>query len=85
MCSSDLSVSKELLAQTENFFVAHISSRDEVNALSKVNSAYEDLKEDILRAKSPGYVRMLTRSNRFVISVQAKKFGLNEEGDSNAI
>jgi len=82
---SPSSVSKELLAQTENFFVAHISSRDEVNALSKVNSAYEDLKEDILRAKSPGYVRVLTRSNRFVISVQANKFGLNEEGDSNAI
>jgi len=82
---SPSSVSKELLAQTENFFVAHISSRDEVNALAKVNSAYEDMKEDILRAKSPGYVRVLTRSNRFVIPVQAKRFGQSEEGNSNAI
>ena len=67
-------INKDLLAQTENFFIAHLSSQDEVNALAKVNVAYESLKDDILQAKTVGYIRMLTRSHRFVISVQARKF-----------
>jgi len=67
-------INKDLLAQTENFFIAHLSSQDEVNALAKVNVAYESLKDDILQAKTVGYVRMLTRSHRFVVSVQARKF-----------
>jgi DNA helicase HerA-like ATPase len=67
-------INKDLLAQTENFFIAHMSSQDEVNALAKVNVAYESLKDDILQAKTVGYVRMLTRSHRFVVSVQARKF-----------
>jgi hypothetical protein len=71
---SPTTINKDLLAQTENFFVAHLSSRDEVNALGRVNTAYDSLKDDILQAKTVGYVRMLTRSNRFVISVQARKF-----------
>jgi len=62
------------LAQTENFFVAHLASQDDVNMLAKVNIAYESLKNDILQAKTVGYIRMLTRSHRFVVSVQAKKF-----------
>lgn len=67
-------INKDLLAQTENFFIAHLSSQDEVNALAKVNIAYESLKDDILQAKTVGYIRMLTRSHRFVVSVQARKF-----------
>ena len=71
---SPTTINKDLLAQTENFFIAHLSSQDQVNALGKVNVAYESLKGDILQAKTPGYMRMLTRSHRFVVSVQAKKF-----------
>jgi hypothetical protein len=32
------------------------------------------LEEDILRAKTPGYMRMLTMSHRFIVPVQAFKF-----------
>ena len=71
---SPTTISRDLLAQTENFFIAHLSSQDDVNALAKVNIAYESLKNDILLAKTPGYIRMLTRSHRFVVSVQANKF-----------
>ena len=77
---SPTTISKDLLAQTENFFVAHLASRDDVDVLSKVNVAYESLASDILLAKTPGYMRMLTRSHRFVISVQAKKFVPAERG-----
>lgn len=73
---SPTTINKDLLAQTENFFVAHLASQDDVNILAKVNIAYESLKEDILQAKTIGYIRMLTRSHRFVVSVQAKKFTL---------
>lgn len=71
---SPTTINKDLLAQTENFFIAHLSSQDEVSALAKMNVAYESLKSDILQAKTVGYVRMLTRSHRFVVSVQARKF-----------
>lgn len=71
---SPTTILSDLLAQTENFFVAHLASQDDVNKLAKVNVAYESLKNDILQAKTPGYIRMLTRSHRFVISMQALKF-----------
>jgi hypothetical protein len=74
-------ISKDLLAQTENFFIAHLSSQDEVNALAKVNVTYESLKDDILQAKTVGYIRMLTRSHRFVVSVQARKFTPPAQGE----
>jgi DNA helicase HerA-like ATPase len=77
---SPTTISKDLLAQTENFFIAHLSSQDEVNALAKVNVAYEGLEDDILQAKTVGYVRMLTRSHRFVIPVQARKFSVPKQG-----
>jgi len=71
---SPTTINKDLLAQTENFFVAHLASQEDVNMLAKINIAYESLKDDILQAKTVGYIRMLTRSHRFVVSVQARKF-----------
>lgn len=71
---SPTTINSDLLAQTENFFIAHLASRDDVNKLAKVNVAYETLREDILQAKTPGYIRMLTRSHRFVVSMQALRF-----------
>jgi hypothetical protein len=71
---SPSTINRELLAQTENFFVAHLSSQDETKALSRVQIAFAGIEEDILRAKTPGYMRMLTMSHRFVVPVQAKRF-----------
>lgn len=71
---SPSTINRELLAQTENFFVAHLSSQDEAKALSRVQVAFSGLEDDILRSKTPGYMRMLTLSHRFVIPVQALKF-----------
>jgi hypothetical protein len=71
---SPSTINKELLAQTENFFVGHLSSQDETKALARVQIAFAGIEEDILRAKTPGYMRMLTMSHRFIVPVQAKKF-----------
>jgi len=71
---SPSTVNSDLLAQTENFFVAHLASQDDTNKLAKVNVAYDSIKNDILQAKTVGYMRMLTRSHRFVVSMQANRF-----------
>ena len=79
---SPSTLSRDLLAQTENFFVVHLSSEDDVNALARVNAAYKGLGDDLTRTKTVGYVRMLTRSNRFVIPLQARKFVLQGSPDT---
>lgn len=72
---SPSTINKELLAQTENFFVAHMSSQDEANALAKLQVAFDGLQQDILKTRTPGYLRMLTFSYRFIVPLQAYKFG----------
>jgi len=71
---SPSTINKELLAQTENFFVGHMSSQDEAKSLSRVQAAFAGVEDDILRAKTPGYMRMLTMSHRFVVPIQAFRF-----------
>lgn len=78
---SPSTINKELLAQTENFFVGHLSSQDETKSLSRVQIAFSGIEEDILRAKTPGYMRMLTMSHRFVIPVQAHRFEAIAQGE----
>jgi DNA helicase HerA-like ATPase len=71
---SPTTINRDLLAQSENFFIAHLSSQDEANALAKMNASFDGFQEDILRCNTRGYMRVLTRSHRFVIPVQARKF-----------
>lgn len=75
------SINKDLLAQTENFFVTHLSSQDEVSLLSRVNSSFKNLEQDILKARTVGYVKMLTRSHRFVIPCKIIKFEAKPGGE----
>lgn len=81
---SPSTINRDLLAQTENFFVVHLSSQDETRALAKVNVSYQGLEQDILATRTPGYARMLTRSHRFVVPVQARKFTAHPVGISAA-
>lgn len=71
---SPSTINKDLLAQTENFFVGHLSSQDEAKSLGRVQTAFQGVEQDILKSKTPGYMRMLTMSHRFVVPVQATKF-----------
>lgn len=74
---SPSTVNRDLLAQTENFFVGHLSSKDEANSLSKLQVAFSGVEADIMTARTPGYMRMLTFSHRFVVPVQANLFSGN--------
>jgi DNA helicase HerA-like ATPase len=71
---SPSTINRELLVQTENFFVGHLASQDETKALTRVQIAFAGIEQDILRAKTPGYMRMLTLSHRFVVPMQANRF-----------
>lgn len=71
---SPSTINGELLAQTENFFVAHMSSQKEADTLAKLQVQFDGLQQDILTTRTTGYMRMLTFSNRFVIPVQVHKF-----------
>ncbi len=71
---SPSTINKELLAQTENFFVAHMSSQGEAEALARLQVQFDGLQQDILKTRTPGYMRMLTFSHRFIIPVQVNKF-----------
>lgn len=71
---SPSTINKELLAQTENFFVAHMSSQSEVEVLARLQVQFDGLQQDILKTRTPGYMRMMTFSHRFIIPVQVNKF-----------
>jgi DNA helicase HerA-like ATPase len=64
----------ELLNQTENFFVGHLSSSDETRTLTRLQRAFAGVEEEIMRSKTPGFMRMLTQSHRFVVPVQARLY-----------
>ena len=71
---SPSTINKELLVQTENFFVGHLSSQDETKALTRMQIAFDGIEEDILRTRTPGYMRMITLSHRFIIPVQTNLY-----------
>ena len=71
---SPSTVNHDLLAQTENFFIGHLSSDREVGALASVQYAFKGREQEIMRSRSPGYMRMLSYSNRFVIPIQANRY-----------
>lgn len=77
---SPSTINKELLAQTENFFVAHMSSQGEAEALARLQVQFDGLQQDILKTRTPGYMRMLTFSHRFIIPVQVTKFEASTAG-----
>lgn len=72
---SPSTISGELLNQTENFFVAHMDSRLECEALEKRCAPFKGVADSLLRIHTPGYLYMLTASARYPIPVQIRNFG----------
>ena len=67
------SLSPDLLKNTENFFVAHLNDEREIRALTRYHE-FRDVGADVQRTRTRGYVRMITRSHRFALPVQVRKF-----------
>jgi hypothetical protein len=68
---SPSTVNKDLLAQTENFFIGHLSCSSEAAYLSDVQVAFQNSEKHILHNRTPGYMLVLTYSHRYVVPVQA--------------
>jgi hypothetical protein len=68
------SVSKDLLAQTENFFIGHLSCTSETEYLCDVQQAFIGCESRIKRNRTPGLVQMLTFSHRYVVPVLAHRY-----------
>jgi hypothetical protein len=66
-------VAPAVLANTSNWVVAHLNNSDEIRTLSK----YYDFKSfelDILSAEDRGFVRIKSRSGKYIVPVQVLKF-----------
>ena len=68
------SLSRDLLKNTENFFIAHLNDTNEIKELTKFYE-FKDVGIDVQKTKSKGFVRMITRSHKYALSVQIKLFG----------
>lgn len=71
---SPSTVNKDLLAQTENFFIGHLSCASEAAYLSDVQQAFSGCERAILRNRTPGYMQILSFSHRYVVPVQAHMY-----------
>ncbi len=74
---SPSAIAYDLIGQTENIFVGHMSSQIEVDAIGRAHAKFNNFGQSILKGKKVGYMRFITNSNRFVIPVQIKKFEAN--------
>ena len=72
------SLSPDLLKNTENFFITHLNDEREIKALTRFHE-FRDVGADVQRTKARGFVRMITRSHRFALPVQVRKFKAGPE------
>ncbi len=78
---SPSTVNPELLSQTENFFIGHLSNANEVALLGKVQCAFANMGNYIMQYRQPGFMHVLTYSHRYVIPVQVRMFNGKSERD----
>ncbi|MEU4411389.1 DUF87 domain-containing protein [Streptosporangium sp. NPDC023963] len=62
-----------ILANTSNWIVAHLNNTQEINALSRYYD-FKSFEQAILSAEDRGFVRLKTRSGKYVVPVQIALF-----------
>ena len=67
------SLQRNILTNTENWFIAHLSSTDETNQIRKYKD-FGDFAESIINVSEPGLLKVRTRSRHYTVPVQMDLF-----------
>ena len=81
------SLSKNILKNTQNWFIAHLNNRDEIRELQKYYD-FEDFTNSLIRFSAKidrGFVRMKTYTNPFVVPIQIDQFVVPESKQPEAV
>lgn len=67
------SIQRNILKNTTNWFISHLNNREEVSALETYYD-FADFSKSILSCEDKGFIRMKTRSNKFIVPIQIDIF-----------
>ena len=78
------SLQRNILTNTENWFIAHLSSTDETNQIRKYKD-FSDFTESIVNVSEPGFLKVRTRSRHYTIPVQMDMFRATQSPQAMSI